>query len=54
MATPNLNKMNIYNNEKNESPHCHCVKKYSCLMEQFYRHCSGIAIFLKKKINFML
>ena len=52
MATVNLNKMIIYNNKHKEGPRCHCVKKTS-LIEQFYRHCSGTAIFLKK-VNFIL
>ena len=44
MATSILNKMIIYN-KKNKAPLCHCIKKNSCLIQQFYRHCSGTAIF---------
>ena len=44
MATSNLNKIIIYN-KKNKARCCHCVKEK---LEQFYRPCSGIAIFFKK------
>ena len=51
MATSNINKMSIYN--KNTKPHvATAFKKKTCLIKQFYRHCSVTAIFFKK-LNFI-
>ena len=47
MATSNLNKMIIYNKKKitkNNDPLVATALKKTCLIEQFYRHCSGTAI----------
>ena len=46
MATSNLNKMIIYNNNKKKTkPLVAAALKKASLIEQFYRHCSGTAIF---------
>ena len=46
MATSNLNEIIIYN-QKNNALVAPALKKTS-LIEQFYQHCSGTAIFLNK------
>ena len=55
MTTLNLNKMIIYNKRKiNTKPFvASALKKKTCLIEQFYRHCFGAAIF-SKKVNFII
>ena len=52
-ATSNLNKMMIYNKKKKKHLVATTLKKKACLMEQFYRHCSGTAIFFEE-VNFIL
>ena len=44
MATSNINKKGIYNNKKTKPVYTALNK--TCLIEQFYRHCFGTAIFL--------
>ena len=39
--------------QKKASPSLRLLYKKVCLIEQFYRHCSGTAIFLKK-VNLIL